>query len=74
MTGSVRTDYFLLAYRRARGENQNKHSNVEDDDNHHNDDDDHNDNERFYATSSPTRDKCACVSKHLFFNDKQKFR
>lgn len=67
MTGSVRTDYFLLAYRRARGENQNKHSNVEDDDNddddnHDDDNDDRNDNERFCATSSPMRDKCAYVN------------
>lgn len=67
MTDSVRIDYFLLAYRRARGENQNKHSNVEDgndDDNHHgddDDDDDRNDNERFCATNSSARDKCAYV-------------
>lgn len=39
MMDSVRTDYFLVAYRRARGENQNKHSNMEDDDD---DDDDNN--------------------------------
>lgn len=64
MMGSVRTDYFLLAYRRARGKNQNKHSNVEDDDdddNHDDDDDDRNNNEWFCATSSLARDKCAYV-------------
>jgi len=63
-------DYFLLAYRRARGKNQNKHSNVEDDDdgddNHDDDDDDDDDddcnnNERFCATSSLARDKCVYV-------------
>lgn len=63
MTGSVRTDYFLLAYRRARRANQNKHSSVEDDDDDHdNDDDDHNDNERFRATSSPPARKCVRMS------------
>lgn len=68
MTGSVRKDYFLLAYRRARGENQNKHSNVEDDyddddDNHHdNYNDDRNDNEWFCATSSPAREVCVCAN------------
>lgn len=64
MTVFVRTDYFLHAYRRARGENQNKHSNVEDDDDdddgdkHDDDNNDRSDNERFCATSSSARDKC----------------